>query len=91
MADFSNHVARASENLRFIEKLNIIPQQWDWKVTTGFYVAVHLVNAHLARVGNLHFRQHKQVEDAISPQSVLVTARLPENVYVAYRILKNLS
>lgn len=91
MADFNNHVARASENLHFIEKLNSIPQQWDWKVTVGFYVAVHLVNAHLAKTGGWHFRQHKQVEDAISPSSVLTQARLSESAYVAYRMLKNLS
>lgn len=91
MADFKDHVAQAGDNLRFLSKLNVIPHQWDWKVTVGFYVAVHLVNAHLAKVGNLHFRQHKQVEDAISPHSILVAARLPEAVYVAYRTLKNLS
>lgn len=91
LANFSAHVAQVRANINFLENLNSVPNSWDWKVTVCFYAAVHIVNAHLAQAANLHFRQHRQVDDAISPMSRIVAVRLTEDVYVSYKALKNLS
>lgn len=91
MASFASHVAQSRSNLDFLESLNAVSGKWDWKVTVSFYVAVHLMNAHLAEKVNMHFRSHHAVETAISPTSSFVASRLPEDVFVSYMTLSNLS
>lgn len=91
MADFSAHVVQAKSNLDFLESLNAIPGKWDWKVTVSFYVAVHLMNAHLAIKMNKHYRSHHEVETAISPYCSIPTARINASVFPVYMALKNLS
>lgn len=92
MASFDEHINQAKRNLRFLESVNTnIPNSWDWQVTTSFYVAVHLINAHIAKKANLHYNSHNQVDLAINPNSLTSVCRLPENAYLAYKKLSGLS
>lgn len=91
MAGFLAHVAQAKSNLDFLVSLNHIPNKWDWKVTASFYVAVHLMNAYLAERANMHYRTHKQVEDAIAPTANIEVMRVDGDTFASYMALKNLS
>ncbi len=55
-----------------------------------FYVAVHLINAHLAQHGN-HFRRHEEVDDAINPHRRNNPQAVSEDAYKAYAKLRKLS
>lgn len=92
MASFDEHIARCKDNLTFLSEINSkCSNFWDWKVTCCFYVAVHLVNAHTAKVGNLHYRTHEDTKNAINPTSQLSPCKLPEDMYLSYVKLENLS
>lgn len=64
---------------------------WDWQITVSFYCAVHLINAHLAASGNLHYRTHVQVKNAINPYNAGADCPVPPDVYLSYVKLENLS
>lgn len=92
MASFEEHIIQVKKNLIFLEEVNSkINTQWDWQVTICFYVAVHLVNAHIARKTNSHYRSHEQVNHALNPFNQLSLNKLPESVYLSYIKLQNLS
>ena len=91
MASFEAHVDQAKKNLDFLFDNNSNGSlHWDWQVTTCFYVAVHVANAHLAKVANLHYRTHEAVKIALSPNPLSLT-QLPEDVYLSYAKLEGLS
>ena len=91
MASFDEHINQAKRNCEFLSYVNRdYPLFWDWQTTIAFYVAVHLVNAHMARIANLHYRSHEQIDNAINPNG-LGLCRLPESVYLAYYNLQWLS
>jgi len=54
-------------------------------------VAVHLVNSHIASVSDQHYRKHEEVSKALNPYFPLSLTKVPENVYLAYNHLQNLS
>lgn len=92
MASFENHVLQAKSNLNFLLLINKSSQDfWDWQVTTCFYIAVHTVNAHIAKVGNLHYQTHEAVKHAINPHSVLSICKVEQNIYLDYVKLEGLS
>ena len=92
MADLQSHKNQADHNLDFLVVANNDQQEnWDWQVTIAFYAGVHLINAHLARSVNLHYRTHTDVNEAIDFGNSTSLARLPEEVYLQYRALFNLS
>lgn len=92
MATFDEHIQQAKRNLSFLHKVNTgIGQCWDWQVTISFYTAVHLVNAHIASRSNHHYRSHELVNNAINPYSLTSLSKLPEEEYLAYIKLQNLS
>lgn len=91
MPTFDNHIQKAKENLTFLSSINLkIENCFDWQVTCSFYVAVHLVNAHLSKQG-LHYRSHNRVKEALNPYNQLSISKLPEEVYVSYIALQSLS
>jgi hypothetical protein len=91
LASFEQHIARAKYNFLHLENLNkLLPESVDWQVTTCFYIAVHLVNAHLAKMSDLHYRTHSEVENVLNPLG-LYPHRLDEECFKAYQKLKNLS
>ena len=90
MASFESHVLQAKKNLNFIGLITNT-NNYEWQVTVCFYVAVHLINAHIAKLANLHYRTHNQVEEAINPFSNLSITKLPEDQFKAYAKLQNLS
>lgn len=93
MASYKEHISQVNNNLRFLQEINIglAEQYWDWNVTVCFYAGVHLVNSHIASTTNLHYRRHDEVSDALNPFNQLSIAKVPENVFVAYSHLQNLS
>lgn len=92
MASFSEHLDKAKSNLTFLEHVcKHEPCYWDWKVTISFYSAVHFINAHIAQNTGLHYRSHEQVIAAINPNETLSICKLPEDKYLAYVKLRNLS
>ena len=91
MALYEAHIDQAKKNLRFLIETNSNKSvHWDWQVTTCFYVAVHLANAHLAKVANLHYRTHEDVKNAISPNPMSI-GQLPPSIYLSYAKLEGLS
>lgn len=91
MAQFDDHIAQAKKNLNFLCKANsCISDSYDWQVTVCFYVAVHLVNAHLAKTG-MHYRTHTDVNNAINPFNQVSPTKLEEGDYISYIKLSQLS
>lgn len=91
MASFDEHLAQAKRNLDFLYEINGKSKYFDWQVTVCFYVGVHLVNAHLARVANLHYRTHEETKNAINPQNKLSTCAFDQEAYEFYISLEKLS
>ncbi|PUZ23901.1 hypothetical protein GA0116948_10821 [Chitinophaga costaii] len=87
-----DHLYQAKRNIQFLEKINRLDgpdEHMDWQVTACFYVAVHLVNAHLAGYG-MQYRKHVDVGYALNPYNKEDTA-LPFKEYTAYEKLQGLS
>lgn len=92
MASFEQHINQSKANFTFLQEVNSsINAQWDWQVTISFYAAVHLINAHIVSKSNQHYRSHEQVNNAISPFTHISLCKLPQDIYVAYMKLQNLS
>ncbi|GAA0874001.1 hypothetical protein GCM10009118_04090 [Wandonia haliotis] len=92
MASFEEHIAQAKRNLAFLKQINEqCNDHWDWQVTTCFYVAVHLANAHIAKMSNMHYRSHSDVKFALNPENKLSITKFNEEQYKAYVKLMNLS
>lgn len=92
MATFDNHIDQAKHNIAFLVHVNNSNSNyWDWQVTVSFYIAVHLVNAHIAKVANLHYRTHEDVKNAINPFNSMPICGVPEEIYVSYARLEGLS
>jgi hypothetical protein len=60
-------------------------------VTFCFYTAVHVINAHLAKKANLHYRTHEDVKNAINPTIAVPICAVPDAIYLSYLKLENLS
>lgn len=92
MPSFSEHIGQAKHNLKFIEELNRnVTNFWDWQVTACFYVAVHVINAHLAKELDIHYRKHTEVFNAINPFNPTARAAIRKEEYLAFKTLNNLS
>jgi hypothetical protein len=92
MPSFCEHIGQAKHNLKFIEELNrSVTGFWDWQVTACFYVAVHVINAHLAKNLNIHYRKHTEVFNAINPFNPSAGAVIRKEEYFAFKTLNNLS
>lgn len=92
MSTFNEHITQAKSNLVFLRLTNTQNNAfWDWQVTICFYTGLHLINAHIAKVANMHYRKHEEVNTAINPFASLSPCKLPENVFLAYMKLQGLS
>ena len=92
MASFESHIEQAMSNLNFLRNVNEhINSSWDWQVTTCFYAAVHLMNAHISRKDNKHYRTHEQVKSALNPFVSDSPCKLSQSHYESYVSLMNLS
>lgn len=92
MASFEEHIAQAKSNLAFLEQINYFQNnKWDWQVTVSFYVGVHLMNAHIAKIANLHYRSHEKTKEALNPFNELSHVRLDEKRYLDYVKLEGLA
>ena len=90
MADFLAHIKQAKRNLSTLNQLNLNAiDNWDWQVTIAYYVGVHLMNAHIAKKGNLHYKTHEKVKNALFDD--LSPCKIPEEIYTSYVKLENLS
>ena len=91
MALLEDHLRQATRNLKFLENINqLVTDSLDWQVTTCFYTALHLINAHLASFG-MQYKTHHDVDDAINPEHRLSPCKVGEDTYKAYKMLYNLS
>jgi len=92
MADFNDHISQAKHNLKFLSGINMSHNEFfDWEVTVSYYTAVHLINAHISKKSNLHFRTHSDSKMAINPFGSLANTKVPENIYKSYIKLELLS
>jgi len=92
MANFADHVSHAKHNLEFLSGINHSHNGYfDWQVTVSYYTALHLINSHIAKQSNMHFRTHYDTKNAINPFGSFVNTRLPENIYTSYIKLEILS
>ena len=92
MASFDELINQTKKNLSFLESVNQkIKNNFDWQVTICFYSAVHIINAHIAKIADLHYRSHEDVNKAINPANQISPAKLDEDNYLAYMKLQNLS
>lgn len=91
MASFEDHVAQANCNLVFLKEINNKSKFFDWQVTACFYIAVHLVNAHLAQKANLHYKSHTETKSAINPDNNMSIAPFSEIAFDSYISLEKLS
>jgi hypothetical protein len=92
LGSFQEHIKQAKSNLKFLEGVNQYLNSFhDWQVTTSFYVAVHLINAHTAQVGQMHYQSHSERKQAINYANPLAPCRLEEKYCLAYLKLENLS
>lgn len=90
MASFDDHIRQAKGNLSILSEFNNkIANGWDWQVTIVYYVAVHLMNAHLAKKANLHYKTHEQVKNALFSSTSV--GKIPEDIYLSYVKLEGLS
>lgn len=91
MASFDHHFQQALHNLEFLKSIaNQDSKFWDWKVTVSFYIAVHIMNAHLDRSVQKHYRKHSEVSVALNPKRNTASA-VPSDVYISYEKLSSLS
>jgi hypothetical protein len=87
MAGFSAHVDQAIHNCKTLKSINQnVPDSWDWQVTTAFYTAVHLVNGHMAKIANHHYKSHVSVKQALFLQKRCSNSR--ENIFVLRKVRK---
>lgn len=94
MASFDEHILKAKSNLTFLAETNHNSKTkdfWDWQVTSAFYIAVHVINAHLAKQANLHYKTHEQVKNAISLHNSTAPCPIPDEIYLCYAKLEGYS
>jgi len=92
MANFESRIECVKRNLNFLQSVNEHSNEyWDWQVTISFYVSVHLVNAHLDKKADLHYKTHDKVDLALNFANKLSPCRLSEANYLSFRKLRNLS
>lgn len=91
MASFDNHVQQAKSNLLFLKDINDRSKYFDWQVTACFYTSVHLINAHIAKCANLHYKTHQETKQAINPDNLLSICKIEELVFDTYVSLEKLS
>jgi len=90
MAEFQAHVNQATKNLTILSQINKqIKDSWDWQVTTAYYVAVHIMNAHIAKIANLHYTTHDKVKNALYSQTSI--AKIDQSIFLDYVKLEHLS
>ena len=91
MPEFKQHLNQAKKNIEFLRDINNISEQYyDWQVTTCFYTALHIINAHLAKY-NLHYNTHVEVARALNFAVAQSVSKVSPECFVAYRTLQNLS
>jgi hypothetical protein len=90
MASFESHLQQANTNLLFF-KQNQGTTFYDWQVTICFYVSVHIVNSHLAKMANLHYNTHEQTKLSLNPSSEFSICKIDTLIYDKYILLEKLS
>ncbi len=91
MAQFDEHFQRACSDIKFLEQINeSTPDRIDWQITVAYYVAVHLVNAHIAKF-SLHYQSHNEIRSAINPHRSIPVAAVSPEAYDDFELLTMLS
>ena len=82
MPSTQKHLSQVAENEAFLASAFSPSDQPRWRVVVSFYVAVHLLDAFLARVSCPDPRDHSQRFDML--RCLLRTKIVPPSVYDAY-------
>jgi len=91
MASFESHIDQTNRNLKFFREINTKSDFFDWQVTALYYSAIHLMNAHIAKIGNLHYQSHSELKKALNPDYPLSIGKIPESIFDHYISLEKLS
>lgn len=92
MPSFEEHINQSKKNLKILSQINQkITDSWDWQVTIAFYSALHLIDGHIAKKVNQHYRSHEEVKNAINPNNDTSPASLDEENFISYEKLFKLS
>lgn len=92
MPEFDSHVKQAKRNIDFLEQSNLSKVKYfDWYITTIFYSALHLINAHIVKSRDLHFNAHSKVNNAINPERPITICPVSEDCYKSYLALRKKS
>ncbi len=92
MASFSEHIDQSKKNFKFLSEISTsLDECWDWQVTTCFYTALHLINAHIVAKTGGNYLTHKQVDEIIRPYNAMSLGKLTEEIYLSYNKLFHLS
>jgi hypothetical protein len=92
MASFESYVAQAKKNIEFFENIHDRNNFLDWQVTTTYYIAVHLINAHLFKHNGCIYNSHEKVKMYINPHALVKGDwTLDDETYNSYVSLENLS
>lgn len=72
MPTIDQHIQKAADNEAFAGKLDTASQSSvNWKLIILFYVAVHYVEAYLAKTLNIHLRSHTTRDSYIAKEANL--------------------
>lgn len=92
MGSYSEHIDQSKKNFKFLSGISTsINDCWDWQVTTCFYTALHLINAHIVAKTGGNYLTHKQVDEIIRPYNEMSLGKLSEEIYLSYNKLFHLS
>lgn len=92
MGNFAEHINHSKSNLDFLQKINCsVNDRWDWQVTTCFYSALHMINAHVVDKTKKNYLSHNQVANMINPFEPLSVSKLDSDTYASYIKLFHLS
>lgn len=92
MGSFSEHIDQAKRNFNFLSGISTSMNDcWDWQVTTCFYTALHLINAHIVAKTGGNYLTHNQVDGIINPYNQTSLGKVNEDIYLSYNKLFHLS
>jgi hypothetical protein len=92
MASFSDHILQAEHNLAYLRQIihQLHPRNLSWEVTVCYYVAVHLVNAHIESQLKVSYQSHDRIKKALFYDRHS-SARISKQAFDTYNQLTRLS
>jgi len=89
MVSFEEHLQQAKSNLSAL-RVMLDTDHFDWQVTISFYVALHLLSAHMAFQG-VHVSTHKKARDNLLSLAEKNNVKADSDIFSYYDMLEGLS